>query len=383
MKIKDVKFILVSFLIWRVALQLFLYFGARLFSLQGNFLGGGVTEYLNNPNFWSWLNFDGEHYAAIAQRGYQPLTYFFFPFYPLVTRFFASLLGGGLTNIAIFGLLVSNTSLLVALFGLWKLITLDYKEGIAKTTIILLLLFPTSFYFGAFYTESLVFVLIIWSFYFARQRNWLLAGILGAFATATRITALALLPALVVEFFHQNRKLITAVSLKKFMSLLLIPMGLAAYMYYLYRATGDPLEFFNNISIFGQQRSSNLVVLPQVFYRYFFKVLPNLAYSYFPVVFTTYLEIITAVLFLALGVLSFLKLRLSYALFFAAGYLIPPFSGSFSSFPRYVLILFPAFLLSALFLEGRSRLAKMAVYFILLVSLIVSCALFTRGYWVS
>lgn len=383
MKKKDTGFILFTFLGWRTLLILFVFLGIIFFPLQNNFLGGGLANYLKNPYFWSWLNFDGEHYAAIAAYGYRPLTYFFFPIFPLLTRFIASLFNMEFVTIATSGLIISNIAFLIGLFGLWKLIRLDYKENIAKITILLLVLFPTSFYFGAFYTEGLVFALIIWSFYFARKKNWILAGVLGAFATATRITAIALIPAIAAEVWVDNVRRPLKVVPLKLLALLLIPLGLATYMYYLYRVTGDPLEFVHNVSIFGQQRSSSLVVLPQVFYRYLFKILPNLAYSYFPVVFTTYLEIISAGLFLALGILSFYKLRLSYALFFAAGYLIPPLSGSFSSFPRYVLILFPAFLLSAIFLEGRSRLVKSIVYVILLMLLIVSCGLFVRGYWVS
>jgi hypothetical protein len=214
-----------------------------------------------------------------------------------------------------------------------------------------------------------------------RKRNWLLAGILGGVATATRITALALLPAFLYEIWayrKENRNLILPA-----ISFLLVPLGLGIYMYYLYRVTGDPLEFFNTISIFGAQRSSNLVLLPQVFYRYFFKVLPNLTYSYFPVVFTTYLEIVSAIVFLLLGIWTFFKLRLSYALYFAAGYLIPPLSGSFSSFPRYVLILFPGFILLALWLNKKTKIVKSLVYIAFFVLLSVACALFVRGYWIS
>ena len=390
MKLGGDKFILTSFLIWRLTLFFIVFLGIAILTLQKYFLGGGLDNYLKNPYFWSLLNFDGEHYAAIALNGYQPLTYFFFPLYPLLARFVASLINKDFITIAISGVLVSNLAFLIGLFGLWKLIRLDYKDRIAKLTILLLLLFPTSFYFGAFYTEGLAFALIVWSFYFARTKKWFLCGIFGALATATRITALALVPALAIEFFHQRQSpitnyhsLITSVNFKKVLCFFLIPTGLTAYMYYLYRVTGDPLEFIHNVSIFGEQRSSSLVVLPQVFYRYIFKVLPNINYSYLPIVFTTYLEIVSAGLFLVLGILSFYKLRLSYALFFAAGYLIPPLSGSFSSFPRYVLILFPAFLLAAIFLEGQSRFIKMAVCLILLVLLFLSFGFFARGYWVS
>src|SRR3972149_7992447 len=268
MKREDTKFVLASFLTWRVFLLLFVVLGTALFSLQSNVLGGGLENYLKNPYFWGFINFDGEHYLSIALQGYQPLTYFYFPLYPLITKLLANLLGGGLIKMATSGLLVSNISFIVALFGLWKLLRLDFKRNISQLTVILLLLFPTSFYFVSYYTEGLTLALIVLSFYFLRKRNWIIAGLLGGVATATRITALALLPAFLYEIWvyrkENKENLILPV-----LSLLLIPMGLGIYMYYLYRATGDPLEFFNTISIFGAQRSTNLILLPQVFYRYF------------------------------------------------------------------------------------------------------------------
>ena len=385
---KEIKLLLLSFLSWRVLLILFVFLAPLFLTLQKNFLGGGVTNYLSAPWFWSWLNFDGEHYLSIAYRGYQPLTYFFFPLFPLLARFLS--FGHSLINLAISGLAISNVTFLLGLLGLYKLIRLDYKAEIARTTLFLILLFPTSFYFGAFYTESLAFTLIVWSFYFARGKNWFLAGLAGALATATRITALALVPALVAEFFQQNRKLftnhcslITAANFKNILCLFLLPTGLAAYMYYLYIAAGDPLNFLHTVGIFGAQRSSNFVLFPQVFYRYFFKILPALNYSYFPVVFSTYLEIITATIFLGLSIIAFFRTRLSYAIYLSLGFLIPSLAGSFSSFPRYVLILFPGFLLSALWLSKQHKAVKLLVYLLLFATLAVATALFVRGYWVA
>lgn len=315
MKKNDFRFLLSSFLSWRIILLAFVFLAPFFFSLNSAFLGGGMEEYLRNPYFWSWLNFDGEHYASIAYQGYLPLTYFYFPMFPLVTKFLAGILGGGFKSIALSGLLISNISFFIGLVGIWKLVRIDFKEGIAKLTILLLLLFPTSFYFGAFYTESLFLALAVWSLYFSRKKKWLYAGILGAFLTATRITGLAIFPAIAYEVWKAkkgNPKLNLALPI---VCLILIPLGLGFYMLYLNKVMGDPLEFFRSISIFGAQRSTNLVLLPQVFYRYFVKIIPNLTFSYFPVVFTTFLEIITALIFLALSVWSFFKIRLSYAFF--------------------------------------------------------------------
>ena len=195
---KNIKFLLFSFLSWRVLLFVFLFLAASIIQLQEKFLGGNLEGYLRAPYLWAWVNFDGEHYLSIAYQGYLSLTHFYFPASSLITQFLASLFNQNFITIVISGLLVSNVSFLVALIGLWKLIRLDYKKKIASLAILLLLVFPTSFYFGSFYTESLFLMLVVWAFYFARKQKWLLAGILGAVLTATRIVGIALIPALFV-----------------------------------------------------------------------------------------------------------------------------------------------------------------------------------------
>jgi hypothetical protein len=66
-----------------------------------------------------------------------------------------------------------------------------------------------------------------------------------------------------------------------------------------------------------------------------------------------------------------------------AGYLIPTLSGSFSSLPRYVLVLFPGFILMAVWLSKKSRWLQTAVLLILFLALGIATALFARGYWVA
>src|SRR3990167_10662284 len=206
MKKGEFKFIITSFLGWRVLLRGFVFVVGSLFQLKKLFLGGGIENYLKNHYFWSWINFDGEHYLSLALQGYLPLTYFYFPFYPMVVKFVSLFVGSGFKDIAVSGLLVSNISFLLALVGLWKLIGLDYKKDIAKATILFIVLFPTSFYFGSFYTESLFLALAVWSFYAARRGKWILAGLLGGALTATRITGLALLPAIAYEVIRAKRE---------------------------------------------------------------------------------------------------------------------------------------------------------------------------------
>ena len=154
-------------------------------------------------------------------------------------------------------------------------------------------------------------------------------------------------------------------------------------MWYLKVITGDPLNFLNTVSIFGAQRSSNFVLLPQVFYRYFFKIIPSLTYSFFPVVFTTCLELGVSIVFLILIIFSFWRLKLNYSLYCLFAYLIPTLSGSFSSMPRYVLVIFPIFILMAILVDKIPTFYKYLIFSVMILVLAVATTMFFRGYWIA
>lgn len=347
MKIKELKFLITTFVVWRISLFVFLFLAIKFVPLQENFLGGGMGNYVSNPYLWSWANFDGEHYLSIAQRGYGFGEEPFFPLYPLLIR----ILGGGIWQ----GLLISHLAFFVALIGFYNLIRLDFSEKVAKFAVLLLLLFPTSFYFGSVFTESLFLAIVVWFFWFIRKKKWAISLFLAAIASGVRLVG----------------------------ALLLFPVGLFGYMYYLNTTRGDALAFIHNITIFGEQRSGSPILLPQVFYRYFVKILPNLNYLYFPTVFVTFLEVSVAILFLILTLIAFKKLKFSYALYAAGSYLIPTLSGSFSSLPRYVLIIFPAFIIVSLYLIKATKTIQVIIFLLLFLGLAISTILFVRGFWIS
>ncbi len=374
----DIKRLILIFLGWRLLLFIFLFLGMKVLPLQKNFLGGGLANYLEEPYFWAWANFDGEHYLNIAQNGYGYNEQAFFPVYPMLIRVGGEWLGGTLRDFNLAGLLISNLSFLLALWGVFELLRIDFSRHISLLSTIMILVFPTAFYFGSVYTESLFLAEVIWSFYFARKGNWFMSSLLAGVCTATRFTGILLFPALFLEFLEREKRL----NLKG-LNLLLIPIGLLSFMYYLNLKEGDPIKFIRVLPAFGEQRQASPVILPRVFYRYIFKILPNIDYSFFPVVFTTYLEFFVAVVFLIFSIIAFFKLRLSYSVFAFGSYLVPTLTGSFSSLPRYVLVAFPLFALFALVLKKKTKLVK--IFIILALSLLQALAtmLFTRGYWVS
>jgi Gpi18-like mannosyltransferase len=369
------------FVIWQVLIIVVTIISSGILPLRGTYLGGGSILYLQNPILYSRANFDGNHYIAIARNGYGYAQQAFFPLYPKIIRAGTNYAKPNHASqfrvAAIVGVLVSAAAFLAALWILGKLLRLDYSEKVVRLALLLILVFPTSFYFTAVYTEGLFFLLIVASFYAARTNRWWLAGLLGGLASYTRFVGILIFPALFFEFLDQRKKHQLSWQV---VFLILVPCGLLAYMNYLFRTTGDPLAFFHSLAAYGEFRSSKVILLYQVFWRYM-KMITSVNRGD-PLYITIALEVLTGVLFLGLSIYSFVKQRMSYAVFNALAYIVPTLTGSFVSLPRYVLVCFPAFALLATLIESRPRLRSV----ILLVStglFLIFLTMFARGYWVA
>ncbi|HXJ65541.1 MAG TPA: hypothetical protein VNN79_17435, partial [Actinomycetota bacterium] len=98
--------------------------------------------------FTAWERADGLWFLRIADGGYAAGdgSAAFFPLYPLAIRAVSWLLGGHPLPAS---LLVSNLSFLGALIVLYRLTAREISVGAARTTVLLLALFPTSFFFFA------------------------------------------------------------------------------------------------------------------------------------------------------------------------------------------------------------------------------------------
>lgn len=378
----EFKKIILLFIGWRIYLVLVSLIASSFVPLasQDRFLGGGWDLYSLAPGFFGWANFDGEHYLSIAIFGYKALEQAFFPIYPKLIALFIK---PDLTNLSsvyisatMIGLVISNLSFFLSLVLLWDLIRLDYKQDIAWWVLIMMIVFPTSFYYGSLYNASLYLFLVISTIYAARRQKWWLAAGLGLIASATRIFGFLLLPTLLVEAKIQHEKL------RNILPILLIPGGLILYMLYQYKVFNDPLAFYHLQLVVGEQHQPGIVLLPQVFYRYVKMVITvdpfNTIYQ------TILLELVTAVVMVFLWIYGLLKkIRISYLVYFLLAFILPTIQGSFSSTPRYVLTLFPGFLAMAILITGFPKIIKVLLIIILLVINVVETSLFLRGYWVA
>lgn len=383
MQKSSLNFLLKSFIIWRVVITLIAVLAIQYVPLSGiNFFGGKYINYITNPLFWGWANFDGEHYLSIAMFGYKDLQLAFFPGYPVLTNLFSHIFGSNIQSYIWSGIILSNLFFLGSLILLWKVIRLDYSEKVARIAIILLLVFPTTFYFGAVYTESLFLFLSLSTYYLYRKNKYFLAGLVGILMTLTRLYGIFVLLMILTDVFKNKTSFIKIIKEKVYLIAMAF-LGILSYMWFCFKTKGDFLAFYSLQTNVGEHRSLDLILLPQVFYRYFVKIIPNLEWSYFPVVFTTLLEMSVALVFLWVIVIGFRKLSTEYWLYLLLGYLVPTLTGSFSSLPRYVIVLFPAFIVLATFLDRKSSYIRLGIYVCLAIIAVVAEILFFRGYFVS
>lgn len=383
MKRLEKLFILKSFIIWRVALIVVAILAIKYIPVFSyNFFGGRYINYVTNPIFWGWANFDGEHYLSIAMFGYKDLQLAFFPGYPLLMNILSRFLGSNISSYLWSGIIISNSLFLGSIFILRKIVMLDYSKKIANISILLLILFPTSFYFGAVYSESLFLFLSLLTYYFYRKNKFLLVGFVGVLMTLTRLYGVLIILMIGIDILTKKTKLIKIIQQKIY--LIGISMtGIFTYMWYCWLTKGDVLAFYTLQTKVGEQRSDHLILLPQVFYRYFVRIIPNLKWNYFPVVFTTLLEVFVAILFLIIIIYSFKKIRWDYWIYLLLGYLVPTLTGSFSSLPRYVIVLFPAFIIVSILFEKTNKYLRLGIYLIMTIIAIIAQMLFFRGYFVS
>ena len=368
------KFVSLVFIIWQAALILIIFLGSKYFPTSWAYLYTEKNVVLSPSWLWSRANFDGMHYIGIARGGYGLYQQAFFPLYSKIVNLMAHLFGG---RVLLGGWVLNLVCFYLALFFFYKLLKLDFSERISKRVLVYLLLFPTAFFFSMIYTEALFFLLIIGSFYFARTKRWWLAGIFGGLASATRLVGIFLFPALLFEWWQQKK----IKNFSTFIPLLLIPVGLLCYMRFLSVNCGDSLMFIHVQAFFGAGRTAGrIILLYQVFWRYL-KMLITVdkgSLTYFVVI----LESLSAIGFLFLGLFVFLRRWYSYLIFMVLAYLTPTFTGTFSSMPRYVLLLFPGFILLSIWAEKYKWLR--ILYPILAIPLFILCLLlFTQGFWVA
>jgi hypothetical protein len=198
---------------------------------------------------------DSVWYLWIAQHGYSSrLATAFYPLYPLLVR--AATLGFIPPILA--GTAVSIAAFMVSLYLLYRLVRLDFDDRVARLTVLLVAVFPTSLFFSAVYTESLFLALSVGATLAARTDRWALAGLCGALAAATRSAGVLIVVPLAMLYLYGpapgwRRLRSPRTPGWSAAALVLVPLGLLAYLGYLALAHGWGLAPFQ-VEVFWGRR---------------------------------------------------------------------------------------------------------------------------------
>lgn len=332
------------------------------------------------PNFIAFFaNFDGAHYLSIVRRGYREFEQAFFPLYPLAIIFLVRLLK---INGFISAFLISNASFFIGLILSFFLLEKKFKKNQIVWFYVFFLLFPTSFFFSAIYTEGLFFMLFIATLFFLKRKKYLIASLFAFFAATTRLIGVLLIVPILMERLANKKIKLTFTKIVLFLSPLL---GLFSYSFYLYKTTGDPFFFFNSQPVFGANRSTKLILLPQVYYRYL-KIFLTTGWSF--QYFISLVEICIFTFVFVVLLLDFFRLikpiknyeEIGLNLFSLINLILPTLTGTFSSVPRYALF-------SLSFFIALSRIKNL--FFKILIAIIffilhfILLGFFIQGYFVS
>lgn len=348
--VPEIKYILFIFFSTRIILSIIGVLSRKV--LASFTINQFAYQFVYNSNIWLaiWGVWDTGWYLDISQNGYtsrpldqlvlQQTNIAFFPLYPLLMRLLGSITG----NHYIAGLIISNFCLIVSCIYLYKLVSLDSDKASAAKSVKYLLLFPISFVFSGVFTESMYLALALMCFYYARTGKWHLVGITGFLLSLTRsIGVLVVLPLLyegLMPLLKENKDIKSFKNSRdKILPLFylsLIPLGTISFMIFNYYLTGDFIAFAHAQVMWQRYLANPLEILVNGYHESI--------YTAFEAAFTT-ISIFIFILF-------YRKIRFSYWLFGMYS-IFTPLSTGIQSMPRYILVIFPIYILFADITKNR------------------------------
>ena len=285
----------------------------------------------------AWVSGDSYHYLCIAKDWYlssgeidRIVQLVFLPGYPILIRVAHFLI----PNWTYAALTVSGICFALAGTLFYRLARLDLGDGGARRALTALCLFPGSFFLAAPMSESLFLLCCMGCLYLARKEKWLPACLLGAYAAFTRSLGITLLVPLILELVHIRKK----VRFADCASLLLVPLGFAAYLLVNQQVAGNPFQFLiyqsehwhQNLGLFfntaAYQTDYAIGTIHDNPHNFWGLWVPNLIASFGALI---------------LMILAGQKLRGSWMVWFVPYYFIAIGATWLLSAPRYLLVFFP------------------------------------------
>jgi hypothetical protein len=312
--------------------------------------------------FAAW---DSGWYFDIASRGYYynpdgQSSVAFFPLYPMLMRALAWPFG--LTEAAVWtaGIAISYVTFFAGLIVVHRLTERLFGEReAARRTVLLIAVFPFSFFLTRVYPSGLFFLLTALSISAAYRSRWWTAGICGALATLTRPHGILIaLPLILLALRGSSWRS----SIGHLLKLAPIPIALIGYCLYVWRLAGDPLAWLNSQNQWGYSLGHPpwqqlLAVIGRIeqygLYNYFFTS-TQAAFRLFHAGAALFLLTVTPLVFKRLGA--------PLGCWVLASSIIPLTGNALEGIGRYGAALFPAFMAAGSIRSARVHEALLIVW---------------------
>lgn len=357
---------------WLIIVNIFALMALNRLNLELDTAFGWISpEIYKVKQSWNIIDlhnrWDAAWYLDIAEKGYylrgegKQANVVFFPLYPLLVRLIGYLTGG---NLVLAGWIVSSLFLALAVAMLTRL-TQEFHPGLDPARpALFLLVFPTAFYLNAVYSESLFLFLSLCVVFFALKRNFVMAGVCAALASATRVAGVFLFVVLLVEFvqIYGWRSLCTT----RAWPLALAPIGITLFFLHHWIVFGDFFLYLEVQKTFGRNFQSHLQEYLVV------RNNPDLVHTLLDLSFTM-LSILFA--FVALK-----RFRLSYGLYMLVSLAVALSTGTALGIDRYAMVLFPIYLIGA---GIRSSVGRNSWIFASTLLMALNITRFVHHYWAS
>jgi len=279
----------------------------------------------------------------------------YMPLYPMLMRLVAPLLGNNPLTAA---LLISSLAFIAALILLYELIADIYDPQLAVRTVVTFLVFPTTFFMLAGYTEALFLALVLGGWLAARRRRWGLASFLAGLATLTRLQGVILTLVLLWMMFssllpkpsqnplEQIKQALGNLPLLKSLRPSWIGFASAPVLVMLGYQAWLKLSGLGSITTALNQYWRIATVAPWTGFCLFLQRLFSLDFIYMD-----WIDLFLFIFILLLSLLSLRDLPLEFSLYIWLTLAILFMRGTpphlLASFSRYFLALFPIFILPA------------------------------------
>lgn len=370
--LRDVLTVVLLFILWRGALFAFDFVGASFTHERTQNTNKDYQAFPDRPFWDGWARWDSGWYKRIVEKGYfiegKQSNVAFFPLYPYVTRAVSKVV----RNHWAAGLVVSNLSLLLALFFVLGIARMYLDAEGAHRSLVYLLIFPTSFFFSAYYSEGLFLLTTTASFYFYLKERYFWCGIWGMLATMTRSTGVALFIAFVMGYLWKKRFRLSQMS-PAFLWILLIPCGVLAFMAILKAQVADPLAFVKYQEGWGRSFVFPLKTLANGIREI------NWSFPHDWHNMDMFMNLVSSVVFLLCPFLLLGKYDVALPVYSLLLILVPLSTGSLLSLMRFEVVAFPTFFAFAQL--GEHRAVDRFITYVFAIFLGLYNILFLNWYW--